>query len=132
MSLSARCLCPKRQSRDATSSTFSMRWKSMWIQSRDCRNVDASQAVRHVRSIVVFSTGVEVSDTWFAVEGIRRALRMPIKLSTWSEQALQHAQCVENSNFRKIADTLSVRRELGTIFVLNTVKRLTNRQKNRR
>lgn len=94
--------------RDVSSSTFSMRWQSMWSQSRDCGNVDVSQAVRHVhsivpRSIVVFSTGVEVSDAWFAVEGIRRALK--IKLSTWSEQTLQRAPCVENSNLRKIADT---------------------------
>lgn len=64
-----------------------------------CGRLRAVRTWSMTHSIVVFSTGVEVSDKWFAVEGIRRALKVPIKLSTWSEQTLRHTQCVENSRF---------------------------------
>lgn len=85
-------------------STFSVRWKSMSVQSYKYRNaMDVSQVPHDVRthdqecvayrsvsdivlwSIIEFSTGVKVYDTSFAIEWARQALKMLIKLSMWSE-----------------------------------------------
>lgn len=89
--------------RGVFSSTFPGRWESVSVQPCDCQTVvDVPQAVclgrtwSRVRSvtsswrrcpwsIIEFSSGVEVYDMWFVVERSRRALRMPLNPSTWSE-----------------------------------------------
>lgn len=127
-SLSAWCSYPKRQPRDVSLSTFSVRWQSMWSQSRDCRNADVSELCAPGRWRTASSCSQLVSK--FLTRGLLLK-GFVARLKCQSSCPRGRSKLYDTHNAWKIADSLSVCRELGIIFILSTLKRLINRQKNR-